>query len=241
MAQAGSIELAQSSTSTLAQRRLDSRDHFGAPALGLHIVAGRQEGAGHQAAARQLAIIAGAGVRSQGAWIAQASELRITRLTAANSPSGGRVTSRNRCAGAGEHLCRLRERRGHLGMGGQVVFVEMADEADAQPVDAGPDRPGVLLPRRRRAGGIVGVVAGDDLEHQGRVRRVARHRADMVEGEGQRKKPPAATPVRRVGFSPTRPQQLAGLRTEPPVSVPSASGNIPDAMPAPDPEEDPPG
>ena len=37
------------------------------------------------------------------------------------------------------------------------------------------------------------------------------------------------------------PQTLAGLRTEPPVSVPSANGNMPEARPAPEPEEEPPG
>src|SRR3954469_24574998 len=37
------------------------------------------------------------------------------------------------------------------------------------------------------------------------------------------------------------PQALAGLRTEPPVSEPSASGNSPPHTPAPEPEEDPPG
>src|SRR5262249_7409115 len=37
------------------------------------------------------------------------------------------------------------------------------------------------------------------------------------------------------------PQALAGLRTLPPVSLPSAIGNNPAAIPDPDPEEEPPG
>ncbi len=37
------------------------------------------------------------------------------------------------------------------------------------------------------------------------------------------------------------PQALAGLRTDPPVSVPSANGNSPAQTPAPEPEDDPPG
>src|SRR5271166_6460619 len=37
------------------------------------------------------------------------------------------------------------------------------------------------------------------------------------------------------------PQELAGLRTEPPVSLPSASGNRPAQTPAPEPDDDPPG
>ena len=36
------------------------------------------------------------------------------------------------------------------------------------------------------------------------------------------------------------PQAEAGLRTDPPVSVPSAIGKKPAATPAPDPEEEPP-
>ena len=44
-----------------------------------------------------------------------------------------------------------------------------------------------------------------------------------------------------MGFSPTIPLALAGLRTDPPVSVPSASGKKPAASPAPEPEEEPPG
>src|SRR5271156_6288425 len=40
---------------------------------------------------------------------------------------------------------------------------------------------------------------------------------------------------------PTMPQALAGLRTDPPVSEPSANGNSPAATPAPDPDDDPPG
>ncbi len=37
------------------------------------------------------------------------------------------------------------------------------------------------------------------------------------------------------------PQQLAGLRTLPPVSVPSAIRNRPAATPEPEPDEEPPG
>src|ERR1700722_1719452 len=37
------------------------------------------------------------------------------------------------------------------------------------------------------------------------------------------------------------PQQEAGLRTEPPVSVPNASGKNPALTPAPEPDEEPPG
>ena len=40
---------------------------------------------------------------------------------------------------------------------------------------------------------------------------------------------------------PMMPQQVAGLRTEPPVSVPSAAGAMPAASAAPEPLDEPPG
>ena len=53
------------------------------------------------------------------------------------------------------------------------------------------------------------------------------------------------TPVReispKVGFKAKMPQNEAGRITDPPVWVPSASGNIASATPAAEPEEDPPG
>ena len=44
-----------------------------------------------------------------------------------------------------------------------------------------------------------------------------------------------------VGLRPTTPLHDAGMRTEPPMSVPSASGTHPDATAAPEPPEEPPG
>ncbi len=44
----------------------------------------------------------------------------------------------------------------------------------------------------------------------------------------------------RVGFRPTIPQQLAGIRIEPPPSEPSATGASPAATAAPEPPLDPP-
>ena len=43
------------------------------------------------------------------------------------------------------------------------------------------------------------------------------------------------------GLTPTMPQKLAGCRTEPPVSEPSAAGTTPAATSAADPPDDPPG
>ena len=45
----------------------------------------------------------------------------------------------------------------------------------------------------------------------------------------------------RLGFRPTMPHQAAGMRTEPPMSVPSASGTQPLPTAAPEPPEEPPG
>ena len=44
----------------------------------------------------------------------------------------------------------------------------------------------------------------------------------------------------KVGFSPTQPQHAAGMRIEPPVSVPSAPSARPATSAAADPPEDPP-
>ena len=45
----------------------------------------------------------------------------------------------------------------------------------------------------------------------------------------------------KLGFSPTMPDQEAGIRTEPPMSLPSARGTQPDATAAAEPPEEPPG
>src|SRR5439155_18622605 len=45
----------------------------------------------------------------------------------------------------------------------------------------------------------------------------------------------------KLGLRPTSPHQAAGIRTEPPMSLPSASGTQPDATAAPDPPDEPPG
>src|SRR5205085_12397118 len=45
----------------------------------------------------------------------------------------------------------------------------------------------------------------------------------------------------KVGLSPTRPHRLAGMRIEPPVSLPNAATHSPPATAAPEPPLDPPG
>src|SRR5215470_14841129 len=57
--------------------------------------------------------------------------------------------------------------------------------------------------------------------------------------------PNATSPYREtrpyVGFKPTTPQNAAGVRTEPPVSEPSAMSDVPEATLAADPPLEPPG
>src|SRR3546814_19290072 len=45
----------------------------------------------------------------------------------------------------------------------------------------------------------------------------------------------------RLGFRPTTPHRAAGMRTDPPMSVPSASGTQPVATATPEPPDEPPG
>ena len=53
--------------------------------------------------------------------------------------------------------------------------------------------------------------------------------------------PPGSGTNPGVGFTPTRPQQAAGMRSDPPPSEPSASGAMPDATAAAPPPVEPPG
>src|SRR5689334_17539457 len=45
----------------------------------------------------------------------------------------------------------------------------------------------------------------------------------------------------KLGFNPTMPQKAAGMRIDPPMSHPSASGTQPDPTAEPDPPDEPPG
>ncbi len=62
-----------------------------------------------------------------------------------------------------------------------------------------------------------------------------------VSREGARGCTPASGTSPMPGFSPTTPQAEAGIRTDPPVSVPSARSQRPAATATAEPEEDPPG
>src|SRR5699024_251298 len=65
-------------------------------------------------------------------------------------------------------------------------------------------------------------------------------RNPAVSKVGDRGKTPSVLRRLYVGLNPTTPQSAAGTRTEPAVSVPIASGTIPRATAAAEPELDPP-
>ena len=75
--------------------------------------------------------------------------------------------------------------RGHdLGIGADVVLVEMADDADAHPVQAVTQPRGVIGNGPVGARRVLRIVAGDGLQQDRDVGHGPGHRADMVEGEG---------------------------------------------------------
>ena len=170
----------------LAEGRLDLGDHLQPPALRLHVVAGVHEGAGHQAAARELAVVARP--------LAQPRTVDRPGLALQDDAVDRAELGERRQADVAHlgalHLQGARDmgqRCRDLGLGRRVDLVEMAHEADAQIAHAAIEVGGIVAVHRGRAAGIEGVVAGDRLQHQRIVGDGARHRADMVQGEGQRK------------------------------------------------------
>ena len=156
-----------------------------------------------------------------------------------SSASGSEVVRRgHRRAGGGQ------QRAGRLDHGGDlVVHLERAAEVHGQGDPQAAERPGdgAARTRARVAEGQRGprVGAGEHREEQGEVVDVARHRpADrgrlpLVVGGHCGTRPSE-------GRSPTTPQNDAGLRSEPPMSEPSASGTIPDASAHAAPPQEPP-
>ena len=116
----------------------------------------------------------------------------------------------------------------------------MVQKADAQPAGVrahllgeGPDQCGSDV-------GVARAVAGYEIEHGGRART---ERAKTWSTEKPPQDSAAAGPLEtrpRLGFNPYSPQQLAGIRMEPPPSLPWAIGTMPDATAAAEPPEDPP-
>ena len=97
-----------------------------------------------------------------------------------------------------------------------------------RPLTLAPHAASKSAARRGEARHVARVVAGDDGEHARRAAHVARERADLIEARRERDEAEARdAPVRRLHARPT-PVNAAGCRIEPPVSLPSAAGVMPD-------------
>ena len=109
-----------------------------------------------------------------------------------------------------------------------------------QSLHAAPEPGGVAAGRRIDAARVERIVAGDQIEHERVVAHGARERTDMIERERERHHAAPADETVRAAFMPTTPHIVAGLRIEPPVSVPIAAGTKPAAVAAPEPLDEPP-
>ena len=67
---------------------------------------------------------------------------------------------------------------------GRVVLVQMPDDADPQSSDVAGQRGPVVRDRTVSARRILGIMPGNDLQHDRAVFGRPRHRAGMIEGEG---------------------------------------------------------
>ena len=99
---------------------------------------------------------------------------------------------------------------------------------------------GERLGRRRRPGRVAGLVAGEQVEQRGGLGDGAREHA--VDRPAAMRRASGAGETRwRCALRPTSPQQAAGIRSEPPPSLPWAIGTMPAATAAAAPPEEPPG
>ena len=112
-----------------------------------------------------------------------------------------------------------------------------ASSMRARPAD-GPGRRAARGPRPGGAGAKPGSSSSHALDDPGDG---AGHGPDGVEGRRQRPAPPPASTRPRVVLSPTTPQQAAGIRIEPPVSLPKATSASPAPTATAEPLDDPPG
>ena len=112
--------------------------------------------------------------------------------------------------------------------------------ADAQPARVGADLLGVRPVGRRRRVRVAGrgpstcVEDGGGVAHRAGHGQLADEAAATSPSSGARETRP------RLGFSPTRPHSLAGMRIDPPPSLAWPIGTIPAATAAADPPLDPP-
>ena len=97
---------------------------------------------------------------------------------------------------------------------------------DPQRPRAGGGRmSGERLGGRRRPGGIAELIACQHVEDRRGV--VDGAREHTVDGQGGVPSSGAGEIRPRLGFRPTSPQQAAGIRIEPPPSLPWATGTMP--------------
>ena len=136
-----------------------------------------------------------------------------------------RVTSRS-----GRAVARTRRRRGKSGA---AASTRSRTSGSACSVQATPTRAPRAIERPRLESGH------ERREHRLAAVDVARQRPGVVEARRERE-----AAVHRdeadVGLKPTTPQQAAGMRIEPPESVPSAASASPRATAAAEPPLDPP-
>ena len=157
------------------------------------------------------------------------------------SPAGGRSTSTS-VAPASRSASQVRSNPAAApGPRGTAPF-SAAEMPTRTPSSAGPP------PVHSGAGGSgSAVVAGSPLWGPLMAASIG-HRSSTrpattpgVSSEGARAAPPARLMRPNVGLTPATPQNAAGIRTEPPVSLATAAGTIPAATAAADPPLEPPG
>ena len=130
--------------------------------------------------------------------------------------------------------------------GARADRVELGLAAAASVVTPIRRRPGVArrgrgerLGRRRRPRGVAELGPGEDVEER---RRLGTVRVRTPSAGGSSRPASGAFETRpREAFRPTRPQHAAGIRSEPPPSLPCAIGTIPAATAAAEPPDEPPG
>ena len=109
---------------------------------------------------------------------------------------------------------------------------------DAQPARFALARGEEVL--RHKEIRVAGLRDRDGVEERGGVADGAGERPEHATAASRRGRPGRATPVRATVFSPTRPHTLAGMRIDPPPSLPCAIGTKPAATAAAAPPLDPP-
>ena len=175
----------------IAQPVVHRRDQLGAAALRADIFARGHEGAGQQAAAGQGAVIAGT-VAQPGGVDRPGLRAQDDAVDARELAEFGQADGFDQRALGLEDAGGVLQPGGDIGMRGHVGFVEMAHEADAQPLRAMIQHPAKAARVGGGAAGVARIVSGQHIQQQRVIGHGAGHRPDMIQREGQRKYPPAA-------------------------------------------------